>query len=226
MQHTSTNLKSAIVDDHFLYSSALNAIVNKTKNFEIVALFSSGKELISYIEDNYLDVVFMDIMMPGMNGFDVTQQVVKKYPKIKVIAVTQHDTGINVKKMMAAGAWGYITKDCGKSEYDELFDRILEDKKYICSKAAINYSLFLNEPMPSYISKKNGQTIQPPETPVTKREGEVILHISRGLSDKETAVKLNVSHRTIDAHKRNIMHKLGARKSAEIVAIAYRLGII
>lgn len=226
MQHSAPKLKVVIVDDDFLYPIALDAIISKSKCLETSAILSSGEELIDRLDDLKPDIVFMDILMPGMNGFETTAKVKQKRPDTKVIAITAFDNGENVQKMMEAGAWGYITKDSDKREYDELFARIADDKKYICSKAAINYSLFISEGSHNPKNKKDLQSPKKTEVSITKREGEVIQYIAKGLSDKETAKALHVSHRTIDAHKQNIMQKFGTRKSAEIVAIAYRLGII
>jgi DNA-binding NarL/FixJ family response regulator len=214
MNAINSPLKVVIVDDHFLFPLALESVIKGFSFLETVAIFSNGGELVANLDTYQPDVIFMDIMMPIMDGFTATKLVTQKYPTTKVIAITAFDEGENVKKMMEAGAWGYMTKDSQKKEYDELFNRILTDKKFISSSAAINYALFMNE--------KQGES-KNMEPIVTKREIEIIHYIAQGYSDKQIASVLNLSHRTIDSHKQKMMHKLGTRKSAEIVAIAYKM---
>jgi DNA-binding NarL/FixJ family response regulator len=214
MNHNSP-LKVVIVDDHFLFPLALDAFIKTYSYFETVAIFSNGSEFVANMDHYQPDVVFMDIKMPIMDGFTATKLITEKYPTTKVVAISAFDEGENVKKMLDAGAWGYITKDCKKTDYDELFDRILMDKKYISSTAAMNYALYVGEKKES-----EGESSEPM---ITKREIEIIKYVAQGYSDKEIARALNVSHRTIDAHKQKMMHKLGTRKSAEMVAIAYKM---
>jgi DNA-binding NarL/FixJ family response regulator len=208
-------LKVVIVDDHFLFPLALESVIKPYDFLKVSAILTCGSELVAKMDDIQPDVVFMDIMMPIMDGFTATKIITTKYPTTKVVAITALEEGENVKKMMEAGAWGYITKGSQKKEYDELFSRILTDKKFISTNAAINYALFMNE-------KKEGESKET-EPIVTPREIEIIRYIAQGYSDKQIASELNLSHRTIDAHKQKMMHKLGTRKSAEIVAIAYKM---
>ncbi len=221
-------LKVAIVDDHFAFPLALKTMVGKYDFLEFAGIFTDGKMLIDQLDEVKPDIVLMDIEMPVMSGDEATRIVMKKYPSTKVVAVSIYDDGNSVKKMLDAGAWSYITKGCSQKEYDTLFDSLRDNKKFISPRAALNYTLLVSENAPKNNEKTSEQAIDPsiPKIKITKREKEIIEYISNGFSDKEIAKTLNISHRTIDAHKQNMMGKLGTRKAAEIVSIAYRLKLI
>jgi two-component system NarL family response regulator len=221
MQTTNLKLKVVIVDDHFLFPLALKGIIENYDFLEMQAIIKNGKELLDRLDELKPDVIFMDILMPLVDGFTATSQVIAKYPATKIVAITALVEGEYVKKIMDAGAWGFITKGSEKKEFDALFEHLRVNKKFISSQAALSYQDFVNG------SHKEKDTKKPlPKPTVTKRELQVIVQISKGLSDKEIAKILRVSHRTIDAHKQNLMNKFGTRKSAEIVAIAYKLKLI
>jgi DNA-binding NarL/FixJ family response regulator len=221
MQTTNLKMKVVIVDDHFLFPLALKGIIENYDFLEMQAIIKNGRELLERLDELKPDVIFMDILMPLMDGFTATSLVLEKYPTTKIVAITALTEGEYVKKIMDAGAWGFITKGSAKKEFDELFEHLRENKKYISSQAAISYQEFLNG-----ANKEKDLKKTLPKPTVTKRELQVIIQISKGLSDKEVAKILRVSHRTIDAHKQNLMNKFGTRKSAEIVAIAYKLKLI
>jgi DNA-binding NarL/FixJ family response regulator len=217
MNNRNSALKVVIVDDHFLFPLALQTVIQQYAFLNTVAILSSGSEMVAKMNELAPDIIFMDVIMPIMDGFTATQLISKKYPDTKIVAITTSDEGRHVKRMMEAGAWGYITKNSDKKAYDELFGRILSDKKYISPDAAINYTILMNE------SPGESGSVEPN---ITEREIEIIRFVAKGYSDKQIAEVLNLSHRTIDAHKQKVMQKLGTRKATEMVAIAYRMNLL
>lgn len=221
-----SKLKVAIVDENYLQSVALEAIIDKYEYLQVIAKFNSCNDLLKEIDKVQPHVIFVHELSHDSDCSEGIKLIIDKFPLTRVVILGISDEGNKVKKMMDSGVWAFITNRCCKEEYDELFKRILEDKKYISSKPAINYSLYMQDQLNLRKQAKQVSTHNIGLPHLTKREKEIVYHIAQGLSDKQTADALRVSPRTIDAHKQNIMNKFGTRKSTEIVAIAYRLKII
>jgi DNA-binding NarL/FixJ family response regulator len=221
-----SKLSVVIVDEHYLQSVALEAIIDKYEYLQVIAKYNSCNDLVKEIDKVQPHVIFIDELGNHSDCQAAIQTIIARFPLIRIVVLGISDEGDKVKKMMDAGVWAFITNRCCKEEYDELFKRILEDKKYISSKPAINYSLYMQDQMNLRKQTKQVSTFNMANPSLTRREKEIVYYIAQGLSDKQTAEALKVSPRTIDAHKQNIMNKFGTRKSTEIVAIAYKLKII
>jgi two-component system response regulator NreC len=212
-----SKLKVVIMDDHFLFSLSLQEILKKYDFLDAATVLTPGDEAFARLNELQPDLLFIELNIPSAKAFAPLMEISTHFPATKIIAATGFDEGKNVKNAIDAGAWAFINKSSGQDEYDELFNRIRQDKMYISPAAAINYAFLMAE-----IAREENKS----KPLITKREIEIIGFVAKGYADKEIAKELQISSRTIDAHKQKMMHKLGTRKAAEIVAIAYKMNLI
>ncbi len=219
MKQLNPKLKVVIVDQHFLNVVALRFMIKELGFMEIVGALSSGVELIEQLAQLQPDIVFLDMMMPVMDGITTTKIIAEKYPETIVIGLTENDDVNTINKILSSGVWAYITKKSTKEDYDNLFKRIMLSHNYVTSSTTV-----VKESKIKYdIKPKPAVSLLPN---ITNREKQVLSLSSEGNTDKQIAQLLNLSPRTIDSHKQNIMKKLGVRKSIEMVSIAIKLNII
>lgn len=195
-----------IADDHKLIRETWSYILNNDSRFMVTDQCASGEEAVLIAKEKRPDIVLMDINMSEMNGMDATEQIRKFAPTTKIVAVSMHNQPVYVKKIMKNGAKGYITKN---SPVDELLNAIVEvhnGNKYICEEMRLIFSeqaLVENE--------KQGLNS------LSEREIEIIQLIKNGLSSKEIAVKLEISLKTVEVHRHNILRKLSLKNTAALV---------
>jgi DNA-binding NarL/FixJ family response regulator len=197
-----------IVDDHRLIRENWNIILNQSSQFKVLADFESAEEALENIQSLLPHVILLDINLPLMNGIEATPIFLKISPYSKILAVSMHSQVSYALKMMKAGASGYITKTSGR---EELYTAILEvhgGKKYICEeiKTALSQDMFMaGEDRRSLIQR------------LTSRELEIISLIKEGATSKEIAARCNVSIKTVEVHRYNILKKLNLKNAASLV---------
>lgn len=204
-----------LVDDHTLFRDGIKSLIS-TESINIIGEFNNGMELLSSMDKLLPDIIITDISMPGMSGIELTRKLSEDYPNIPVIILSMHNDEDFISNSIQAGAKAYLPKDIRR---DELLEAIL-----VVSNGESYYSKDVNQTiMNNFISKaKSGKNDSPDEKPLTKREIEIIKLVCEGLINKEIANKLNISIRTVDAHKSNIMHKLKIKSNVEMVKYAIK----
>lgn len=196
-----------ITDDHILIRQAWGFVLNKDVRFRVVGQSSNGEDAIEQVKKHSPEIIIMDIDMPGINGVETTREVLKIAPATKILAASLHKNPEYVRKMMAAGAKGYITKS---STLEEMFTALLElksGKKYICKeiKSLLTEQLLQED---DYGKK---------QTELSKREMEIVEYIRKGLSSKDMAVNLQISEKTVQGHRHNILKKLNLKNAPALV---------
>ena len=196
-----------LVDDHKLIRDSWSFILNSDPRFTVVGQTSSGEEAIAIVKTLRPDIVLMDVNMAPVNGFDATRQITKFSPGSKVIAVSMHTMPAYAKRMMQLGAMGYVTKNSSK---DEMIKAILEvsgGRKYIC------------EEVKDILAQKEleEETSQRDMNNLSRREIDIIQLIKQGLSSKEIASQLDISLKTVEVHRYNILKKLKLKNTAALV---------
>jgi len=196
-----------IADDHKLVRQTWEFVFNSDDRFKVIAECANGEEAVERSKQLLPDVVIMDINLPGINGVEATEQILNLSPGSKIIGVSMHTQPAYVRTMMKKGAMGYVTKNSSK---EEMFKAILEvdaGRKYICNeiKNILSDSLMNDE-------DKNGGI-----NSLSKREIQVIGQIKLGASSKEIASDLNLSVKTVDVHRYNILKKLKLKNTASLV---------
>lgn len=205
-------IKILIADDHQMIRDGLKLLLKPIKNFEIVAEASNGVEVVKYLEDNAanIDLIIMDITMPELNGVDATEIVMKLYPKMKILGLTMHTEETYILKMIKAGAKGYVLKDTTKEVLANAINTIMSGEKFYCNEVSaklINALVFHDKP----IENKFG---------LSDRELQVVKWVTKGKTNNEIAAYLDLSRRTIEAHRNNIQKKLNVNTTAELIVLA------
>ena len=207
-------MKILLVDDHKLIRDALKSYFEDDPEFEIVAEAGNGQEALILLRDIEVDVVMMDISMPVMDGIECTENITRDYPEVKVLALSMMNDGQFIKKMLNAGASGYILKNSGEEEIKKALRAVNNGETYF--SAEVNETVMQN--MLKGGVKRNHKLVV--DLPLTSREKEVLRLILKEYSNQEIAEELFISPRTVDAHKRNLLEKTGSKNTAGLVLYA------
>ena len=207
-------MRILIVDDHPVTRDGLRAALSMSEDVEVVGEASNGEEAIELVRQLSPGVVFMDVRMPGMGGLEATKEIRKTSPDTKVILFTVDESRAAIADAIRAGVSGYLLKDVGADELIQAARLALE------GKAVIHPALtraFIEEVQ--YFEQR-------PQTPLSKRESEILQKVAYGATTKEVARDLEISPHTVKTHLERIFEKLGANDRAQAVAIAIRTGIV
>lgn len=202
-----------LVDDHKIIRDGIRAMLQDDSSLVIVEEAENGADALSKIKDMEVDLVIMDINMPGMNGIETTR-LIKEYDNtIKVIALTMLDEKENIKAMIEAGASGYILKSAGEEQLINAIATVMNGKYYFSDEAARSV-------MMDMVYNREPEKKTKGDVNLTERELEVLNLIVEEYTTQEIAEALFISVRTVDAHRRNLLQKTGARNLAGLVRYA------
>ena len=197
-----------LVDDHKLIRDSWSFILNSDSRFIVVGETSSGEEAIEIAREKRPKIILMDVNMSPINGFDATKQIHKISPDSRIIAVSMHTMPAYAKRMLQLGAMGYVTKNSSKEEMIKAIVEVSNGKKYICEEVkAILADQELEEN-----SDKGGDMNN-----LSRRELDIIKLIKEGLSSKEIALQLDISLKTVEVHRYNVLKKLKLKNTAALV---------
>ncbi len=212
-------IKIVLADDHKILREGICSLVKGFPDMEVIGEAADGRAVLKLLEDLSPDIVIMDISMPDLNGIDATRRITADHPKVKVIALSMHYDKQFVSEIFKAGASGYLLKDCAFDELEHAIRVVIDNKTYVNPQIA---SLVV-ESLVSQPSAINTGTQS--FSLLTEREREVLQLIADGNSTKQIASQLNVSAKTIESHRRQVMGKLNIRNVAELTKFAIREGI-
>lgn len=197
----------AIVDDHKLIREMWVKIFSGIPNYEIVGESGEYNEALEMIKATRPDIVLLDINLAEASGMDAVPVIRKYCPGTRIIAVTMHNQPVYAKRMIKLGAKGYVTKNSSQKEILAAVEEVLKGNTYICSEVK---DILSSQMM-------NDENDTPDVMKLSMREMEVIKHIKDGLSSKEIASNLNVSVRTIEVHRHNVLKKLKLKNTASLI---------
>ncbi len=205
-----------LVDDHSLFLDGLQLMLGANSKVEIKGVCKNGKEALHFLENNNeIDIVLMDINMPVMNGYETSIELEKKFPDIKIIALSMYVEHTNIKKMLEAGVHGYVYKNADSATLLAAIDSVMQHNFYVEDEA----QYILKEYLANKKDEKNGYH-KFKKFELTKREKEIVILIIKGLTNQEIAKSLFVSNRTVDTHRKNVLSKLGLKNTATLVKYA------
>jgi DNA-binding NarL/FixJ family response regulator len=210
-------IKLLIADDHQLLLDGISSLLNDEPSIIIAAKASNGFEVMSIVSQTEVDVCLLDISMPGMDGIETARILKEKNPSIKVIILTTYNDREIVEEMIGIGVSGYMLKNSTRQELLEAIFKVQSNGIYFSNE--VQQSL-----MENYVKMnrrdKNLQVL------LTQREIEVLQLLSMEYTNDKIASELNISYRTVETHRKNLMHKTKAHNLAGLLKYAYQNSII
>ena len=205
-----------LADDHNIIREGLAALLSNHPDMEVMAQANNGRDAVKYALKLKPDVVVMDISMPDLNGIDATRMIKAENPKINVIALSVHTGRRFVTGMIKAGVSGYMLKHCAIEELLEAIVLVNNNKSYLSPDIAATV-------MTDYA---NSFATEDEPTPLSLREREVLQLVAEGMTSEQIAGRLNVTAKTVSAHRQQVMKKLNIGSIAELTKYAIREGIV
>lgn len=196
-----------IADDHKLIRETWSYILNNDDRFEVIAECGDSELAVEIAREKKPDIILMDINMMPITGFEATERIRKLSPASKIIGVSMHSQPAYAKKMLQIGAKGYVTKNSSREEMIKAILEVFGGNKYICDEIKNNIS--------ELILEENKDV--PNVNALTEREIQIINLIKEGLSSKEIASELNITLKTVEVHRHNVLKKLKLKNSASLV---------
>jgi DNA-binding NarL/FixJ family response regulator len=203
-------IRLILADDHPLIRAGFRSMLGKSDDFEIVGEASNGNELIAKIPELNPDAILVDITMPQVNGLEVIRQTKNKYPGLKFIILTMHEEAEYILSAMKMGADGYLLKNIDSADLEKAIKTICRGEKY--------YSPAVAGIIADSVLKPQQEQFE-----ITPREKEVLSLVASGNSTKQIAALLDISIRTVETHRINLLKKFNVSNSAELIKRALEL---
>jgi DNA-binding NarL/FixJ family response regulator len=213
-----TIIRVLLADDHKIIRDGLRTLIDKEAGMEVVAEAENGRKTIRLVQKLRPNVVVMDVTMPDMNGIEATRKITEESPGVRVIGLSMHSDRRYILGMLEAGACGYLLKDCAFEELAGAIRNVAGGNTYLSPRIA-------DVVVRGYLDKVPGPS-QGLGAALTPREREVLQLLAEGMAAKEIASHLNVSVKTVETHRRNMMEKLDMRSIAELTKYAVREGLV
>lgn len=211
--------KIVIAEDHTLLREGINAILKKQYDLTVVGEAKDGLEAIRCVEKYQPDLILLDLAMPRMNGISAIKDIKKRFPKVKILAVTIHKSDEYIFAAFKAGADGYCLKQATREEFITAIRKVLDGLTFISPEIS-------GKVMDGYLK---GRKVLKSETRwdrLTQREKEILKLISEGHKNQEIADYLCISPKTVDKHRSNLMKKLDKHNLAELTAYAIQKELV
>lgn len=203
------SLTLVLADDHQIVRQGLRAILRGEADIELVGETARGDEAIQLVERLQPDVLVLDLMLPDINGLEVTRRLSAKSSRTRIVILSMHANEAYVVEAMRAGAHAYVLKDASASE---LLQAIQSGQRFLSSSIS-------ERAISNYLEKAEGAPLDPYHT-LTGREQEVLQLTANGLSGTEISERLHISPRTVETHRANLMRKLRVRNQKELIRYA------
>ncbi len=207
-----------LADDHEVVRNGLRFVLAKQKDFSICGEASDGLQVVEMVEKAKPDVLILDLMMPGLNGMDITYQLSQRMPDVRIIILSMHANEAYVTEALKNGAMGYVLKDSHSEELIEAVRAVMQGRRYFSPSIS-------ERVIESYIRKIRLSSEDPYDT-LTSREREVLHLLAEGLNHPEIAERLSISPRTVENHHNNLAVKLNLHSQAELIRYAIKRGLI
>jgi len=211
------SIKILLADDHRIMRDGLRSLIAKQAGMEVVAEADNGRAALKLARKLQPDVIVMDINMPDLNGIEATRQITAELPDTKIVAFSMHTDHQFVAGALKAGVSGYLQKDSAFEELALAIRTVVANRTYLSPKIA-------GEVVKAYVEKLAVEEAAAPVL-LTDREREVIQLYAEGHTTKHIAERLNLSIKTIETHRRNIMEKLDIYSIAGLTKFAVRKGL-
>jgi len=213
-------LKVMIVEDHHIFRKGLNMLLKEMPEVTICGEATNGQEFLDTFEKLNPDIIFMDIQMPVLNGIEATKEALRRFPDLKIVAISMFGEEEYLVSMLEAGVKGFLLKTAEEGELKKALALVAENKNYFSDELIPTLTT-------SLVKSRSKDEPREPELreELTRREVEVLELICKGFTIKEIADKLFISQRTVDGHKANLFRKAGVDSSVKLVTFAIKNGL-
>jgi DNA-binding NarL/FixJ family response regulator len=201
-------IRVLVVDDHAILRDGIRSILEGQDDIIVIGEASDGAEAFEYVKKLLPDIVLMDISMPKINGLEATRLIKEHFPNVKVLILTQHDNREYITPALQAGAAGYVLKRSGRREMLNALRQVYEQGAFLTGKVT-------QEVLQEY--SHNGNNNDSDGLDLTEREDQVLHLIVDGKSNKEIALHLGISPKTVSVHRTNIMTKLNVQNTVDLI---------
>jgi DNA-binding NarL/FixJ family response regulator len=212
-----TTVRVLLADDHALVRAGIRALLNTIDGVNVIAEAGDGLEALRLISKLQPDIVLLDITMPGLSGLELLMETKKQFPSIRVIILTVHNAGEYAMRALRAGAAGYLPKSAAADELQLAIEMVSRGETYISGEVSRN----------AIIEFSKHPVEQPhPITSLTPRQREILTLVADGLSTKAIGRRLNISVKTVESHRAQLMDRLDIHDVAGLVRYAIKMGLI
>lgn len=213
-------LRLLIADDHEIVRKGLHSLLVERPGWQVVAEAGNGRDAAEKVKQLKPDVIILDIAMPNLNGLEAARQILKDIPQAKILILTMHDTDHLIHDILDSGARGYVLKSDASRDLVSAVEALQRNKTFFTSKVA---QIVLDGYLKKRPQKREEETAK---DRLTARQREIIQLLAEGKSSKEVATALNLSVKTAETHRANIMLRLNCHSISELVRYAIRNNII
>jgi DNA-binding NarL/FixJ family response regulator len=210
------SIRVLIADDHALVRAGIRALVERIKGVVVVAEAGKGSEALQLLDQLQPNLVLLDITMPDGNGFDVLEHVAKKFPAIRVIVLTVHEAGEYAIRALREGATGFLPKSAASTELEQAIHSVMKGDVYISPETSRKTVIDIGKGL----SKRDQLATLSP------RQREVLQLIAEGKTTKQIAQLLDISVKTVETHRAQLMERLNIHDVAGLVRYAILVGLI
>jgi DNA-binding NarL/FixJ family response regulator len=216
---SATVIRILLVDDHAIERQGVRSLLDAQEGMTVVGEACDGLEAIRLVATTHPDVIVTETVMPRMNGLELTGQILRRYPEIRIMALTRNDRRDCVLRLVQAGATGYMLKTVTSDELVDAIRLVMGGTRVLQPKA-------LEAVLDDYLQRVHDHPVRQPADDLTAREREVLKLIAEGNTNQDIADMLCLSRKTVETHRGNIMEKLGLHKVTDLVKYAIREGMV
>jgi len=213
----SARIRVLLADDHALVRAGLRALLVTLADVEVVAEAANGRDAARLAREHHPDIAMIDITMPELNGIDCTRRIVQDCPGTRVLILSMHADEIYVREAIQAGATGYMLKDAAPGELELALHALMRGENYVAPGVARHL-------ISGFVHGVPADAPAGPE--LTPRQREVLQLIAEGRGTRDIAERLNLSVKTIETHRAQLMERLGIHDVAGLTRYALRIGLV
>ncbi len=211
-------IRVLVADDHQLYREGIKTLLENDDTITVTLEASSGTAILQELADHPVDVVLMDIDMPGMDGVEATQRVKRQHPDTRILILSMYDDLQFILRVLKAGASGYLLKETENLDLANAIRALAIGSSYYSERISDKLCDYLANPTPAVPSADAPS--------LTKREAEILQLIAQEYTNTEIAEKLFISSNTVFTHRKNLLDKLDTRNTAGLIRVAAKLGLL
>jgi DNA-binding NarL/FixJ family response regulator len=215
---TTSPIRVLMAEDHALVRAGLCALLRNVAGIEVIAATGDGQDALRLIHEHRPDVALLDITMPGLNGLDVLARIKKECPAVKAVILSMHANEEYVRQAFRAGAVGYVLKDASATDLEQAIRSAALNKQYLSSAVS-------RQVIEEYSKDRTGEPVGPLEM-LTPRQREILQLLAEGHSTKDIAHTLQLSAKTVETHRAQLMERLGIHDVPGLVRYAIRSGLV